>query len=43
MDEKELVLLKTCESGKPAFGVLTLVVEEENSDGIFMAIEGAVH
>ena len=43
MDEKELVLIKTCESGKPAFNILALmVVEEGNSDTIFMAIEGAI-
>lgn len=43
MDEKELVLVKTCNEGRPVFHVLGLeVVEEGDSKGIAKAIESAV-
>ena len=43
MDEKELVLIKSCNDGTPKFNVLGLqVVEEGNHTGIADAIQGAV-
>ena len=44
MDEKELVLIKTCDDGRPVFHVLGLqVVEEGNAPGIANAIQDAVN